>query len=220
MSNRLLAGSSAAASLISALLPVLLLPATALAERGRPLGQQPWQLTTDPSTVVLELRRTPTLLGETDRTQTVQVFADGRIEIHQPAYLRAAGDYQGTLNAAELGDLLAQLDRQGLFSLTEQALRQERRAAEVERRSGQQTMFEIHDGMQTSISVKLASYSAADGSLASNLETPLAVTNLQLETDLYPGAVRLAALAAAERTLLALAERADLTPQTTADGRK
>jgi len=210
MSTRRPRGTPAASSLISALLLILVLPITALAEQAQPLARHSWQLAKDPNLVVLELRRTPILLGEIDRTQTLRIFADGRVVVHQPAYLRAVGDYRGTLSAAELSDLLTKLDHQGLFALTEQALRQERQQR-------QEPLFEIHDGMQTSISIRLANYSAIDGSPTRTVDTTIAADHLQLKAERYPDAPRLAALAAAERSLLALVEKANLEPQTAAD---
>lgn len=172
----------------------------------QPLGAQ-----ASASTVVLEYTHIHHMLAEHDPVPLIRVYADGRVLIHHPAYMAAAGDYELRLTARELADLFSSFESEGLMDVDVDAGWQEREVARESLAASSGELTYRSDTMETWIRVR----GAVDpsGVLAANsAETFKEVRwpNVFTDAQRYPGIEAVQVIASAEEKLAALLERDDL----------
>ena len=100
------------------------------------------------------------LLPESGDRPVVQVFGDGRVNVHRPVYMKDAGDYELVLTQDQLKDLLRSFGKRGLMDFDKTKYRSKRaKAAEAKlKKTGSYTV--ISDSMTTTIDVRLDGYRA------------------------------------------------------------
>ncbi len=184
------------------------------AAQGRPVTdglRDRFALSADASAPVLEFTERFGLVGNADPGPRVRVFADGRVEIHVPHYMKRAGDWELRLTRRELRTLLRQLIDRGVAEFDASRVRERLRAArEAERRAG--ALFEVHDASTTEIELRLERYQPRDRTKSEirGLRRGIRWRALRSDARRHAGIREVADLAAAQEQLLALLDRPDL----------
>jgi hypothetical protein len=165
--------------------------------------------------VVVTYRELLGEIGDADRGPTLQIYGDGRVVAHYPAYLRSAGDYEQQLAPGELDLLLGALADAGVLDFDAGAVRSAKRrsvaaAHERARAAGAPvTVFEAADAATTVIEVNLERYrGAAPGAPeVRGLAKRVVWNGVRPDAEHHSDVAALQGLAAAEQELRALRER-------------
>jgi len=147
------------------------------------------------------------LLRATD-LPALQIYGDGTVRVHRPAYRQQAGDYELRLAPGELQRLLDTLAADGVLDYDDAATRQAKRTAEEnERRAGR--AFAVTDTTRSIFEIRLDSYTPAGGRPpVARLNKVIRADNVQIDAERLPAVAALGALSRLERTLLQLETRA------------
>ena len=131
--------------------------------------------------------------------------------------MKRAGDYSLQLTQAEMEALLSSLVQGGLIDFNPEATQAQMRQVAAARRAqatqaGQRAVLTTRsDEATVSIEIRLNRYIPAGGPARDNVTKRLSWTGVGDDAEQYPSITALQALAAVQRQLLALTERADLT---------
>jgi hypothetical protein len=150
--------------------------------------------------VVLTLTEHPGELAVNDAL-TVQVFGDGRVEVHRPAYMKRAGDRSLKLSRDELQRLVARVAR-GVVEADHDII-----AAEKQRRS-KGRLWQVSDGARTTLEVSLQHYHRTGGPVLAPARRGITWRALAADARQFGDIPSLQGLAAARQALMALADRA------------
>lgn len=154
-------------------------------------------------TVLVSYREILGEIGDGDRGPSLQVFGDGRIQVHYPRYMKRAGDYTAQLGAAELDRLLASLAEKGVTSFDETNARRARREAAAARR-GTGPVAEATGSVVLDASTSVIELDVGGG------RRSVSWSGLQEDARSYPEIAPIANLARAEAELRQLMKRSDL----------
>lgn len=88
---------------------------------------------------------------------SLDIFGDGRVVVHFPAYMKKAGDYEMWLDATELKNLIKALSSDGVLDFDEQRVKGKVDAHEKALRDKGQ-LYAISDSAETVVVVKLDEY--------------------------------------------------------------
>lgn len=171
----------------------------------------------DAQTVVLRYTEILGEIGEKDRGPVLTIYGDGRVLVHQPAYMTRAGDYALRLRRGELDRLMRSLAGKGLIDFDETAARAAKRARLIaarqaaQRAPGTATVSYVADDSTTVIEMQLARYVPAGGRAVTGVHKRIAWDAVRWDAAHHPDITALQGLAAAEQELRALRERPDLT---------
>jgi hypothetical protein len=207
MSNSRAASAAPAAILVQ----IVVLAVSFLALPARPVPAAPPGNATD--TVVVRYQEVIGELAEADRGPSLEVRADGRVQVHFPPYMRRAGDWETTLDARSLDELIGTLVGHGVLDFDAGATRARKRqslatrAARARQRPGETLLFEAADETTTIITVR-------DG----DTERTVSWSGLRGDSKHHPELPELAALRAAQRVLEALMVRPGLVRRPFAGG--
>ena len=181
--------------------------------RGQPLSERSFEYAEEPDTLVIQLSQDVGIV-DADPTPLLRVYGDGLVRIHFPVYMKRAGDYTLQLDQRELQDLLASFVEGGLIDFSPEATRAQMRglaaASRAQAPPGQPGQLTTRsDEATVSIEVRLSRYVPAVGAARSDVTARIVWTGAQGDAAEFATLDTLQALAAAERRLLALTERAD-----------
>lgn len=153
--------------------------------------------------------------AEQDPTPLVRIYGDGRVVVHQPAYMKRRGVYEMWLPKPELEALLLELTPVLLaFDEKEVATRKEEAKARLRSLAGERggpTLFYIADAEVSVFHLGVDSYRPAGAGSAVKLSSMERVwRGLRYDAERYPEVAPIQALMRAETALRALAEHDDL----------
>lgn len=173
-----------------------------------------------PDVAVVTYREVLGEIGDSDHGPMLQIFGDGRMVAHYPAYMQRAGDYEQRLMPAEVDALIRSLATKGVLDFDPAAARAATRSSAAAARAralaaGQPAVvFEAADAATTVIEVAVERYqpSTPGGRAADRHETRRAVwMGLRSDAERQPDVTALRGLAAAEQELRTLRERPGFT---------
>ena len=164
---------------------------------------------TSPNQLVLSFTYEHEMLADPDPTPLMQIYGDGRVQIHFPVYMQRAGDYEVQITPPELHQLLRSWANTGVLDFDSQAVKEARRQ-EVERRARRGELFHISDATHLVIDVHLDWYRPGAGPQINNFQKNIRWSNVQQEAEQFPGLPALQNLAAAEEQLRSILQRDDL----------
>jgi hypothetical protein len=141
----------------------------------------------------------------------VYVYGDGRVRVDRPAYMINPGIFEYRLEPGALAELVERFDRDGVMTLDTTAVRAQRDAAHQQRRSNTGERLITTDATVTRIRIDFASY-ARGGEVPRPLANTLQYSDLQIDAIHFPDIGDLAALANAEKQLLALIDHPAMAP--------
>ncbi len=147
----------------TALLPVLLLLnspvllAQKTVESGEQLAGFRFDDTAAAAEPVISYQLNIHMLSGIDDKPSVRVFGDGRVLVHNPVYMKKAGDFEMQLNEVELVDLLRDLSSNGIMDFDEKKVKEKVKAHEAKLKSKGQ-FYEISDALETVVDIKLDEY--------------------------------------------------------------
>ena len=119
-------------------------------------AQPDFRLDTRPEALVAEYREVIGGIASEDPGPRVSLFGGGRVEVHVPAYLKGAGDFELELGPAALRAFVADLIDLGLVDFDPAAARAAIRARET----GAAELFESSDPSTSEFRLELESFSA------------------------------------------------------------
>jgi len=156
----------------------------------------------DPGTVVVRFQEIHGEIDAADAGPSVEVRGDGSARVRYPAYMRRAGDWTTRLDAAEMDRLIGLLVGAGLldFDAAAVARAKEARAARPTAGGRPADRYVVLDASTTVIELHV-------GAVARTIRWQ----GLRGDARRYPGLAALQGLAEAQRELLHLMERPDLT---------
>ena len=147
------------------------------------------------------------MLAAPDPQPLLRIYADGRVHVHYPAYMKRAGEYTMNLDATTLDSLVQQLADNGLMDFDAATTRQQTRQLEATRRAASGELYYRSDGSDTVIDIRLAEYRPAAGAAAIRpFRKQVRWRDLEQQARRYPQAVGLVRAAAAAASLRALCE--------------
>lgn len=148
-----------------------------------------------------------------DSTPRLRVYADGRVVVHYPVFMKKAGDYEAKLSRSELETLLTRLATYGVFTSDTEAiaaaLRQKQRAEAAVKTPGRVVTVRSESPVSV-IRIRLDGYAPSGGEKSGPIDRTITWVGLQADAAQHPDVSELAALAAAERELIAMLDRSDL----------
>ncbi len=97
------------------------------------------------------------MLSAVNDRPTLQVYGDGRVLVHYPAYMKKAGDYEMQLEAVELIDLLHSLSDNGVMDFDTKKHKAGRKAEKQSLKAKGQ-YFAISDTVETVVEIRLDEY--------------------------------------------------------------
>jgi len=190
-----------------------LLPTYASAQA---LEARSFELSSDPGVVILRMSEPPAGLAVTD-VPTLTLYADGRLVVERPAYLKQSGTYEKMLGSAELQALVKSLLDRGLGDFEvptmrdrKQQLSRERAQAHFSDPTGPgATVSIVSDLGTTRIELALAGY-AVGRSASQPLAKTIVWSGVEHDAELYPEVPELRALAEAVAELRSIMSSSDL----------
>ena len=146
----------------TALLPVfLLLDASALfAQKIVESGEQSAGFRIDDTASaapILEYQKNINMLSAIDDKPSLRVFGNGRVLVHNPFYMKNAGDFEMRLNDTELVDLVRDLSSNGIMTFDEKKVKEKVRAYDAKMK-GKGLFYGVSDGLETVVDVQLDEY--------------------------------------------------------------
>ncbi len=162
----------------------------------------------DPGVVIISYSETPLMLGNPDLTPRIQVFGDGRVQVHYPVYMKKAGDYELYLSPEEIQQLLQVLS--GVFSFDPVAVSQASQAiAQSEVLKGGILTYRSESTLEH-IQVQLDVYQAGPGAVAQSVNLDLSWKDIAADAQAFSEIIALQQLAGARQGIRALLSRNDL----------
>lgn len=167
------------------------------------------QFSADGDAAIVTLSRTHGMIRGLVEKPLVYVYADGRVVIDRPVYMIKPGRYEFSLPAEQLGQMIAAFDVSGVMKLETRELTAERDALARARQSATGEVFMTADSTLTRIDFNFGSF-AREGNRPQPVAAQIRFADVQIQAERYADGRALNALAAAERTLLALIDHPDM----------
>ncbi len=166
--------------------------------------------------LIVRLTEMPGEMDVSEGSPTLEIYGDGRMVVHRPAYMRNAGDRTLRLGAAELDELLASLADKGIPTFDAEQARAAKRGAlqaRLARRTGGEavSLRYVADAPTTVIEIHLDGYRAAGARAASPVDRTISWYGVAADAEQYPAIDAIRDLAAARAELLQLMKRSDAT---------
>lgn len=183
------------------------------------IEQPEFVLPDDPQVVVLEYHRYSGMLAERDPMPRLRIFADGRVRVYYPAYMKRAGEYELSLSPVELQELLQTLAGHGMLSFDSEVIRADRVRAEAKLQEDEGALFAVSDDTYTELRIQLPSYRPAESALhLKDFEQKFRWPNVNLDAQRYPSIQALQDLLAGVQRLRGLLDDERLRPAATKGG--
>lgn len=106
---------------------------------------------------IIEYYRNFSMLKEQDALPMLQVYADGRVRVHTPAYMKNAGDYEYQLSQPELVALVRTLSKQGVMDFDQKRVRRDKEIHDNEMKQKGELHY-VSDSMETVVDIRLKNY--------------------------------------------------------------
>lgn len=144
-------------------------------------------------------------VADVDDHQELSVFADGRVRVHNPVYMKNAGTYQYELSAKDMQSLLETLDGYGLMTLDSNSLAAARASAATSRNSSHNDRFHVSDLTATHITLSFANFAkGSDKGIV--VQKQIVWNDIPADARRFKDIAGLKQLAAAEQVLLQLTD--------------
>ena len=177
-----------------------------------PGDSHPWfTLAEDSSEPVIEYTLVHHLLRAGDPEPLLRIYADGRVRVHLPTYMKRAGDYELHLSPEQLNELVRALARDGIMDFDPAMTRQQVASLRQQQREATGILRDISDATDTHIRVRLAAYRRKPASpRIDNLDKRFSWRNLEHDAKRYPQSTALQQADAGARRLHGFLDHADL----------
>jgi hypothetical protein len=152
--------------------------------------------------LLVEFQRYTNKLAIVDYTPSVRLYGSGRLVIYFPQYMQRAGEYEAWLTDSEVLDLLNTLEDAGVTTLTSETVAADAQLSATIREAASRELRYRSEVLTTQFTVDLDTSKSGP--------TILRAENLQSDAEEL-NSPTLDGLATAERALLDLMDRADLT---------
>ncbi|HHO59815.1 MAG TPA: hypothetical protein ENJ64_06185 [Thiotrichales bacterium] len=149
--------------------PAVAAPPVNLPAMAAGLNQSGFRLPGDATVPVIEYRRHIAMLANAPSQLQLQVYADGRVHVHFPVYMKKAGDYDYQLSATELVQLIRSLTDNGMMEFDPLAVQQQKRSYD-NRMKARGEYFAVSDAVESVVTIRLPWYQK---SLLSPVQTNL-----------------------------------------------
>lgn len=160
-----------------------------------------------PTTLVLRFSRENERLVGRD-VPVLEIYGDGRVVAHRPAYMLDPGDWEWSVGPGELKELLSSLATDGLLEYDAEKVERDKRDFRAkEAREGR--AWEVADTTETIIEVDFASYDPGGGAApVGRVRKTIRGVNFQADAEHMNGIAALGGMSRIERRLLQLEKQA------------
>jgi len=134
---------------------------------------------------IIEYYRNISMLKEQDALPMLQVYADGRVRVHTPAYMKNAGDYEYQLSQAELVALVRTLSKQGVMDFDQKRVHRDKEIHDSDMKQKGELHY-VSDSMETVVDIRLKNYQRTFLSLPqANFKKRFSWKNLEQDARYY-----------------------------------
>ena len=193
---------------LSCVFYAILLVVTSITHAQNPGNRPVFSYPIDPDALIISYSETPQMLGNPDLTPRIQVFGDGRVQIHYPHYMQRAGDYEVYLNPGEMRQLL--LAMSGIFDFDSQAVKHARKAVKEHRETLEGVVYYRSEDTLEQFEILLDAYRSDQAAKSEVINQQLKWNNIEADAVAYPELEELQKLKGARNSIRALLERDDL----------
>ncbi|MFK8028995.1 MAG: hypothetical protein AB8G18_02040 [Gammaproteobacteria bacterium] len=144
-------------------------------------------------------------VADVDDHQELSVFADGRVIVHTPVYMKKAGTFEYRLSTKEMQSLVAQLDANGLMSTDWEAARLERDTRAAQRNASTSDRFHVSDLTATHINMNFEQFGKS-GSKGKKLSANIVWNDIPVDAERFRNLAAVQQLAKVEKVLLQLTD--------------
>jgi len=177
-------------------------------------GTARFELPSDPQGLVLRFSESFAAIAAPDPGSWLEIYADGRVAVHYPPYMKRAGDYELRLSVGELRALVtsqlahsvAEFDSEAARSRMRELARDRGRAVGSQRPE----IFAAADASISRFEIHLGRYAAAGRPAQVSFSKQVSWQGLAAYARHYPEIASLGELARARRELLKLMQSPDL----------
>ncbi len=159
----------------------------------------------DGSEPIVHFTRLHHRVADVDDHQELSVYADGRVRVHTPSYMKNPGTFEYRLSDKAMQSVLGKLEAKGLMSFDQASAREQRATAAEARRAVDSERFHVSDLTATHITLNFASFGARNAK-GTPVRNDIVWNDLPADALRYANVGVIAQLAEAERVLLALTD--------------
>ncbi len=135
---------------------------------------------------IIVYRRNISMLANQDPIPLLQVFADGRVKVHFPEYMKNAGDYEYQLSRAELIALVRGLSSHGVMDFDRQRVQHEKQMHDHKLKQEKGELHYISDSLETVVDIRLQNYQkSATAAKQANFQQRFSWKNLEHDARRY-----------------------------------
>jgi len=163
----------------------------------------------DATALIVRFEEVVGAIEDADRGRSLEIYGDGRFEIHYPHYMKRAGDYQGRLSPADLRRFMRKLVRRGAADVDPVSLKARKREAD----RAADTFFASFDDVTTVIEVNLEGYRRpGEAGPPRAIRQRLSWDSLRSDAKRHRQIRELQDMVAVQELLLEFMQRPDLVP--------
>jgi len=134
---------------------------------------------------IIQYQQNTALLSDIADRPTFRVYGDGRVVVHNPLYMKKAGDYEMQLDDSELISLIRNLSSNGITDFDEKKVKASIRADENKSRA-QGQFHEISDAQETVVDIRLDEYQkSTKDKIVKNFSKQFRWNNLEQDAKRY-----------------------------------
>jgi len=139
-----------------------------------------------PGEPIISYRLDIAMLANIDDRPTMDVYGDGRVEVHYPMYMKRAGDFQMRLDEEELVELIRSLSANGVLEFDDRKVKKSIRDKKKQSRA-KGRLHAISDAAVSVIDVRLDEYQKnSSASPVKKFHKQFKWTNIEHDARRYP----------------------------------
>ncbi len=144
-------------------------------------------------------------VADVQEHQELSVYADGRVRVQTPSYMKMPGTYEYRLSAKAMQSVLGKLQAHGLMTFDQESARAQKVAEAEERSASFNERFHVSDLTETQITLNFASFGSA-GAKGKSVQNRIVWSDLPADAMRYAKIEAIGNLAKAEQILLGLTD--------------
>jgi len=158
----------------------------------------------DANYVVIEYSQSHDMILDADPIPMLRIYGDGRVQVHYPAYMKRAGDYEMRLPDAALQQLLNSLEQKGILTFNSNKILQLKKqsVSKLLAENENKVLSVRSDDSHSKIQIKLTTYQPVNSSQSqTSFSKKISWKNLRSDAQSHPNVVELQNAAEAEQEL-------------------
>ena len=134
---------------------------------------------------IIEYSRNVSMLEDQDIQPMLKVYADGRVHVHMPDYMKKAGDYEYQLPQSEIVALVRSLAKQGVMDFDRERVSLDKHAHDSKMKQKGEFHY-VSDSLETVVNIRLRNYQRTSTSVSqANFKKRFSWKNLEQDARYY-----------------------------------